>query len=283
MCLEKHSDSPALKLQLFVLDNSTSNSIEYQNSGYTLMKNILICSLAMTVAAWTLLPIQGAAPADVTKTVDAKDLAAEAKAKAEKIAKAVESEENFKRALEFKSIATDAGTIACLAQALVEHKDGKASAIAAASLRDAALALRSAKTLDAAKTGLAAVNSALEGKETKAVGDFSWNKLINMHRMMEEMEYRQGRLRRTLRRPRNLERDSSHATVLAALALAMEADTHEVKKEADLPDWNKWAKEFRLATSGLAAAMKEGKPEDAKKLFATASQLCTDCHDKFRD
>lgn len=245
--------------------------------------SVVLTAMAVALTGFLFVPVDGAAPAKVSEIVDAKHLAAEAKAKATKLASSVESEANFKRALEYKTIATDAGVIACLAQALVEHKDGKESGIAAASLRDAALKLSKARKLDDAKAGVAAVEAALKGKDSGADKEAGWNKLINMHRMMEEMEYREGRLRRTLRRPRTLPRDSSHATVLTVLALAMEADTHEVKNEADLPKWKEWSQSYRNNAAKLAAAMKANKADEAKSLFAASSKTCTECHDKFRD
>lgn len=247
------------------------------------MKKLALAASAFALTAALLLPVDGAAPAKVTDLLDAKQLATEAKAKAVKLGESTADEGAFKRALEFKTIATDAGVIACLAQALVEHEKGAASGIAAASLRDAALKLSKAKKLNDAKEGLAAVEAALAGKKTEAAKDHPWNKLINMHRMMEEMEYREGRLRRTLRRPRTLERDSSHATVLTVLALAMEADTHEVKDEKNLPKWKTWSQDYRTNVAKLGTAMKANKADEAKKFFEASNKICADCHAEFRD
>lgn len=247
------------------------------------MKKLALAASTVALVVMLLLPVDGAAPAKVTELLDAGQLATEVKEKAVKLGQSTADEKAFERAIEFKTIATDAGVIACLAQALVEHEKGKESGIAAASLRDAAIALSKAKKLDEAREGLAAVEAALAGKETEAEKEYPWNKLINMHRMMEEMEYREGRLRRTLRRPRTLERDSSHATVLTVLALAMEADTHEVKKEADLPKWKTWSQDYRTNVAKLAAAMKENKADEANRLFAASNKVCTECHAVFRD
>ena len=247
------------------------------------MKKLLVSLSAIALVAALFIPVDGAAPAKVTELLDAKQLAAEAKAKAVKIGQSTADEAAFGRAMEHKTIATDAGVIACLAQALVEHEKGKESGIAAASLRDAAIKLSKAKKLEDAKEGLAAVEAALAGKKTEAEKDHPWNKLINMHRMMEEMEYREGRLRRTLRRPRKLPEDSSHATVLTVLALAMEADTHEVKKEAQLPAGIKFSVGYRTNVAKLTTAMKANKADEARALLAASNKVCTECHAQFRD
>lgn len=247
------------------------------------MKKFAVSLSAVALVVALFIPVDGAAPAKVTELLDARQLAVEAKAKAVKIGQSTADEAAFGRAMEHKTIATDAGVIACLAQALVEHKKGKESGIAAASLRDAAIKLSKVKKLEDAKEGLAAVEAALAGKKTEAAKDHPWNKLINMHRMMEEMEYREGRLRRTLRRPRKLPEDSSHATVLTVLALAMEADTHEVEDEKALPAWKKFSVDYRTNVANLAAAMKANKADEAKEFFAASNKRCVDCHAQFRD
>jgi len=238
---------------------------------------------AFSLVTAVLVPVNGAAPVKVSALLDATQLADEAKAKIVKLDQATTDAAAFERALKFKTIATDAGVIACLAQALVEHDKVASTGISAASLRDAALQLSKTRTLEDARKALAAAESAIEGKQTDASPDHPWNKLINMHRMMEEMEYREGRIRRTLRRPRTLPRDSSHATVLTVLALAMEADTHEVKKEADLPDWKKWSRDYLNRAAKLTTAMKANKADEAKELFAASTKVCAQCHEKFRD
>ena len=115
------------------------------------------------------------------------------------------------------------------------------------------------------------------------MAEHPWNKLINMHRMMEEMNYRNSRLRRSLKRPRKLQEDAGHATVLTVLALAMEADTHEVKKKEEIPLWNKMSREYSTGMSKLAKAMLEKKAEVAQEIFNGSANSCESCHEKFRD
>ncbi|MFP6763866.1 MAG: hypothetical protein VB858_09610 [Planctomycetaceae bacterium] len=247
------------------------------------MKRPVLSLSTLALVAALFVPVKGAAPVKVSDILDATQLADEVKAKIVKLDQSMADKGAFERALKFKTIATDAGVIACLAQAIAEHEKGPATGMAAASLRDAALRLSRARTMDNARTELAAVEAAVGGKKTDARLDHPWNKLINMHRMMEEMEYREGRIRRTLRRPRTLPRDSSHATVLTVLALAMESDTHEVKQESDLPDWKTWSREYRMQAAKLRIAMQANKADEARKLFAASTKVCASCHEKFRD
>lgn len=247
------------------------------------MKRVLVCLTLFAVTASAVSISVAAAPADVSEAVGAKELAAAAKTKAEELGKAVADDASFGRAMEAKTIAKDGGVIACLAQALVEHKDGEASGINATGLRDAAIALSKTKKLADTTAALKTVNEALAGKGEKGEKDHPWNKLVNMHRMMEEFEFQGGKLRRVLKRPRKLESYSENAAVLVVLGLAMEADTHEVKDPTKLPQWSTWSKEYHQAMSSLNTAIKAGDGDQAKSIFDKANESCETCHKVFRD
>lgn len=247
------------------------------------MKRVLVCLTLFAVAVSAVSIGIAGAPANVSEAVGAKELAAAAKTKAEDLGKALKSVADFERAIEAKTIAKDGGVIACLAQALVEHKDGEATGINASGLRDAGIILSKAKKVDDAKAALAKVNEALAGKGEKGEKDHPWNKLVNMHRMMEEFEFQGGKLRRVLRRPRRLENYSENAAILVVLGLAMEADTHEVKDKTKLPQWTKWSKEYHQAMSSLNNAIKAGDGAKAKSIFDAANESCETCHEVFRD
>ena len=247
------------------------------------MKRVLVCLTLFAAAASAVSISVAGAPADVSKAVGAEELATAARTKAEDLGKAVASEAAYGRAMENKIIAKDGGVIACLAQALVEHKDGDASGINATGLRDAAILLSRTKKLADATAALKNVNEALAGKGEKGEKDHPWNKLVNMHRMMEEFEYQGGKLRRVLKRPRRLENYAENAAVLVVLGLAMEADTHEVKDKTRLPQWTKWSKEYHQATSGLHTAIKAGDGAKARSIFDAANESCETCHEVFRD
>lgn len=243
-----------------------------------------VWSAVFTLLVGSLLwQVQAEAPVKVTDVVDLNSAVAEAKAKAEKLTANVADADVFAKAIESKAIAQDAGVLACLAQAITEHAQSKDSGIAGPSLRDAALALRNAKQLPEAKTALDRVNAALKGEKSgEAAVDHPWNKLVNMHRMMEEINARNASLRRTLRRPRDLEKQAGDATVLVVMGLAMEADTHEVKNPDDIPIWNKMSRDYSTGMSKLQKAMLEKKADEALTLFNASADSCKQCHEKFR-
>jgi len=241
----------------------------------------LLCSLTVLVMALTF-ETEGAAPVEVSSVLAVKDLVSEIESKTQKLELAVEDEAALKRAIEFDTLATDAGTIACLAQALVEHKEGKKSGISAAALRDAAIALGETEDLQEAQNGLAAIKAAIDGKGGDAKAEHAWDELVDMHRLMLEMELRQVKLRRSISRPRRLERDAVHASVLITLALAMEADSYGLEGD-DLKEWTKWARTYREDAVGIAKAMKADDADTAKKLFEKSDVSCEACHKAFRD
>lgn len=247
------------------------------------MTRVLVCLTLFSLTTATVSADIPAAPANVSEAVGVKELVAAVQTKVKALSKSVADEASFARARESKTVAKDGGVIACLAQAIVEHKDGKSTGINATGLRDAAIVLSKARKLEAATAALKNVNEAIAGNGAKGEKKHGWNKLINMHRMMEEFEFQGGKLRRVLNKPRRLERSSENAAVLVVLGLAMEADTHEVKDKTKLPQWKSWSKEYHQAMSAMNVAIKAGDAAKAKTIFDTTTGRCDICHEVFRD
>jgi cytochrome c556 len=68
---------------------------------------------------------------------------------------------------------------------------------------------------------------------------------------------------------------------MAAIGQATLLDTHEVKKEADLPAYERYALEFRTAAAELNKAVHAADQAAALKAFARMDQSCHTCHQKF--
>src|SRR5690606_9093204 len=102
------------------------------------------------------------------------------------------------------------------------------------------------------------------------------------HRLMEEVNARNSSLRRSARRIRKPQEDSLDAAALAVLALAIHADTHEVKDPALKPDWQKFALEYQAAMSELTGQMKKGDADAAYATWRNAQRTCQACHEKFK-
>ena len=83
-------------------------------------------------------------------------------------------------------------------------------------------------------------------------------------------------------RPKDPQAESLHATTLAVLALAIHADTHEVKDKSQIPQWQGYATDYRKKMTDLAAAIKAKDKERGNELFRAAQTSCIDCHKTFR-
>ena len=241
--------------------------------------------------AWILLVVGGlcafrladaAAPVDTATVAPIENLKAESAAKLSALEKLLSDGGSFEESKK-RQIPQAAGVLACLAQAIGEHKDREKSGVAAADLRDAAIALVNSASHDDAEKALATAKQAFEGKgDGKAAPEHEWNKLINLHRLMEEVNARNSKIRVALRRPKDPQAESLHATTLAVLALAMHADTHEVKDKSQIPQWQKHAGDYQRNMTALAAAIKAKDKDRGNELFKAAQKSCNDCHKAFR-
>jgi len=63
----------------------------------------------------------------------------------------------------------------------------------------------------------------------------------------------------------------------------MHADTHEVKKDADIPKWHQFSDDFREAAIKLGEAIRAKDKNEGKKWFDKANESCDACHEIFQD
>ncbi|HLQ45705.1 MAG TPA: hypothetical protein VK137_13295, partial [Planctomycetaceae bacterium] len=168
--------------------------------------------------------------------------------------------------------------------AIVEHPDKAKAKFHAADLRDAAVALGSAKAFDEATQLFTAVQQAHIGKSSgTAQPDAEWNKLIGLGRVMEEINGRSATVRRGLRRLQKPDETARDCTILAVLALAMEVDTHAVKDKAQLPLWKDLSAKYRSEMTSMAKAVRAKDTAQANEHFTAANEACDKCHKQIRD
>jgi hypothetical protein len=209
----------------------------------------------------------------------------EVDSKIEVLTGALESAEKFEMAKE-KDVWQAFGLLSVLGQAIAEHPQKADAPFSGPALRDAAMQYYAGQglTYEQAQGALAAVQEARQGGgATDAAPDYEWNKLVRMHPMMEEINARNAKLVSVFRRPRGRPEEAGHATTIALLSLAMYADTHEVKNEADIPQWQTWSAEYRDKMVAVAAAVQEKDGTTAREHFDAANEICDACHEKFRD
>lgn len=234
---------------------------------------------ALSIAA--LQDARAEAPIKIADVASAADLAVGAKSQVAIIAELLKDSASFTE--NQKKVPHAAGVLACLAQALTEHPDVATVGIAAPTLRDAALGLRTAATLEQATVLFTQAQEALAGKANESSSpDADWAKLIRLHDAMEEMNARNSKIRRAVRRMEDPEGDSLNATVIAVLAVATYADTHEVKNEADLPQWQQFSADFQKQMTALATAIRNKDTEGARVVWLEGVKACNSCHDVFR-
>lgn len=222
------------------------------------------------------------APMKVETVAPLDDVVFEVNAQIDSLGKSLGQTDEYEKNREGK-IRQSFGLLACLGQALAEHSEADQTEIQGAALRDAALSFKRKSSLEEAQAALNRVKLAQAGKaKGEAEPEHAWNKLVNMHPMMEEINSRNSAILKVLRRPRGKAAEPVHATTWAILGLAMKADTHEVKDEANLPKWHKHTDDFIAASVELAKAIRAKDKTAGRKWFDAANESCDACHEIFQ-
>lgn len=249
-----------------------------------LKKVLMSVSLTLVAAVSILIPCFAASPVKLNKVAPVADLVAEAEGKIKSLEAALATKDSYEQGAK-KSIPDDAGVLAVLAQAIAEHEDKPSWKASAPDLRDAAKSIAASKTYDEAKKGFAAVKDAHGGKAGSAKKDDDWAKIAKLESVMNEVNKRNGILRKDLRKsaPENPDQTARDASVLAVLALVAHEDTHPVKKKEDIPRYKALATDMQTNMTAVAASLKKKDGAAAKDAFSKAGKSCNDCHAEFRD
>lgn len=226
--------------------------------------------------------VHAAPPLDLTKVGTPAALTAEAQDLLGEIEKGLESSDGYK--MSEAGVKQAASLLAVVGQALAEHPEDSELKKAGPSIRQAAIKVARAKTYEEAQAGLKDLKPSVQGTVSPDVPvEFDWAKLSRMHPLMEQMNGRAAKFRRAARRPKDPEVDSRHVMAIALAAVATHADTHEVKKQEDLPAWHGFANELFTHMTEATAAVKAKDMEAAQKSFSAGMQTCQKCHDQFQD
>ena len=180
-------------------------------------------------------------------------------------------------------IKRNAHTLAVLAVALGLHDTPNELKPAAPALVKAAQDLGKAMDYASAMAALAAVKSAADGK-AKEGPELNWStKVASLGQLMKQVTTTDARLRRNLRRFDRLAAENAQSSaLLAVIAQAAIADTHEVKDPADLPKWYQWCEDMREAAAGVNRAVKAKDPAAADAAAKRLMQSCDECHAVFQ-
>lgn len=220
-------------------------------------------------------------PPQVSTFAPAEDLVGQAKAFVAAFDAALATEQDFKEKAD--QVKQNAHALAVVAVALGLHDRPNELKASAPALVKAAQQLAKAKEYAEAQAGLAGVKAAVEGK-VKDGPELSWNtKVASLGQLMKQVTSTDARLRRNLKRFDRLAADNAqNAALLAVIAQAAIADTHEVKDPADLPKWYQWCGDMREAAAGVNRAVKAKDPAAADMAAKRLMQSCDDCHAVFQ-
>lgn len=237
---------------------------------------VMLALLAQIATAQSPVPVESVAKVN--------ELELEAPLVAADLEKLLVDQAAFDKAKEGGGVRQGFGVLAVIGQALAEHPEGKDSKVNGPALRDAALMFKRDSTLDQAKAAFAAVQAVLKGEAPaeEHAQLHPWNKLTGMHGMMEEMNSRNSKILRVLRRIKGTPEESAHAGIQGILAIAMYADTHEVKDPAQLPQWHEWSTEYREAVRQMGDAIRAKDAKAASEWFDKAKATCDKCHEVFQ-
>lgn len=179
----------------------------------------------------------------------------------------------------------DANTLTVLALVLGMHDTQNRVQPAAAELLGASQQLAKSTDYAAAVATFDRVKQAAAGKAGPAAADLKWEKVASLGQLMKQVPMINAALKRgvTAERFETLKPQSAgHAAVLAAIAQAVYADTHEVKNPADMDKWYRYCDEMRDAAGAVNAAIHAGDQATTTKAMSRLAASCEACHATFR-
>ncbi|MCA9043567.1 MAG: hypothetical protein KDA69_04555 [Planctomycetaceae bacterium] len=221
-------------------------------------------------------------PVPIEKVATVADLELEVAGQIETLEKLLGEEAKFED--NEKAIHQAIGVLACMGQAIAEHPGNKETKVQGPQLRDAALSYAEEESFQSATKALGVLKQAQAGEcKTESKVEHAWDELIEMYPLMEEMNTRNAKLVRVMKRPRGKPDESLHATTLAVLAIAMLADTSPVFDDADIPKWQGWSNEYRENMMKVADAVRAKDGTTARQWFDKANIACDQCHAEIRD
>jgi cytochrome c556 len=221
------------------------------------------------------------APPKVSTFAPAGDLIAQIDYYTKRMETALASEQEFDEAKQAR-ITKDANLMAVLAMHLSMHDSDHPLKKSAGAAVQAAQALSSATDFKSANAAYQEMAKALAGEASP--GEAKWAKVASMGQLMKQVSVINASLKRGLQPARlksQAKKTTGESATLAAIANSLLFDTHEVKSEADLPDWYEYSVEFRESAGALNAAIKTGKMAQVSPALKRMSTSCDTCHKKF--
>jgi hypothetical protein len=223
-------------------------------------------------------------PVPVSNYAPAEDLLAQAEFFMERLADSLESADSYTIASKAR-VQKDANTMIVLLMGLGLHdQDNRVKSSAPALVAQANKVAESYDDYQAAKT---AFDGLAEGFQNGATGGepLEWKPYFALGQVMKQVTLINNRLRLGLREgrfERTLEDSAGYSATLGLIGQVAVADTHEVKDEANLPQWYGFATEMRDAAGAVNKAVHDKDLAAATAAFERLNKNCNDCHAVFR-
>lgn len=235
----------------------------------------LPCALALLASAFLAPTI---AAEKMSAIVPMEDLIGEIKTQMTELEANLADESKFKK----KANARACGVLAALIQAVVEHDGEDNHKKTAPDLRDAILAVGKAETAADAKKAFENVKK-IDGAKPTAKAEYDWSKFVDVHNLMEEVQSRNAKLAKVIRKGTQDADSVRHSMVLAVLGVALEANPHNLKDKKDIENWKQYSKDFATGFAGLTTALKTKEADKVKAAFSTVGKSCAACHEKYKE
>jgi len=139
-----------------------------------------------------------------------------------------------------------------------------------------------AEDLETAQQGLVTLQASMKG-ETSESEIPTWDPVVAMYPLMEEVGLLNSKLRRSVRRlKRNQDTITQYSATLAAAAQAVRHDFDFTSDEEGEKQWMALCDDMREACRALSAAAMADDEDAANSAVEALDQSCKDCHEMFR-
>ena len=224
------------------------------------------------------------------QTLPVEPLAAELTDRVAELKKLAADDDAFEKASDL-AWPSATGVLACLGQALAMHPNGTEAPGDKLAIRDVALTLYDAADAEEARGLLDTLDEAVAAPGATYVDSpdaaepegVDWYSLIDSYSLMEEINTRQSKIVRVMRRPRGKADEAAHAAVIALLCYPMHAQAEDYVDPVDVPDYQRLAAEYQSEVVKMSEAILKKDKRALAKSLETSRQSCNQCHEKYRD
>lgn len=217
----------------------------------------------------------------LSEVASATELAAEISATVIDIEKGLASRESFRESA--SKLRRSAAQMAVFAQALAQHDHNSKFKKQAPQLRDVALQFANSNSYDEALLNLTELQQAIEGSRSiSGPVEYDWSKLASLRTLMDSLRERTDLVRKGLRRSRDPVSESRHASMMAVLALAVDAHSDRFDQAEKNSDWHTASGNLQQSMTKTAVALRNRAGESALESFTAAQEACDRCHETFK-